>query len=174
MLENEKIKLRAVEPEDLEVLYRWENNPNYWHAGELRVPYSKFTLKQYVLSAGKDIFENKQLRLMIESKMLNKMVGTIDLFDFDIFNGRVALGLLIDEPYRGKGFAEESVLLVEEYVFNYLKVNQLYAYISETNIASGTLFEKLEYEKNCILKSWIATENGFADVALFQKFRNSI
>ena len=170
MLENEKIKLRAVEPEDLDVLYRWENNPNYWHAGELRTPHSKFTLKQYILASEKDIYESKQLRFMIESKTLNATVGTIDLFDFDIFNSRVALGLLIDEPYRGKGFAEESVVLIEKYVFNYLKINQLYAQIAETNEASTTLFVKLGYEKNCILKDWIAIENGFTNVVLFQKF----
>ena len=174
LLENEKIKLRAVEPEDLDVLYRWENNPNYWHAGELRVPYSKFALKQYILSSGENIYESKQLRFMIDSKMLNETVGTIDLFDFDVFNSRVALGLLIDEPYRGKGFAEESVMLIEKFVFDYLKINQLYAKIPEINQASGTLFVKLGYEKNCILKDWTSTETGFANVILFQKFRTSI
>ena len=171
MLENEKIKLRAVEPEDLDILYRWENNPNYWHAGELRTPYSKFALKQYILSSGKDIYENKQLRFMIESKTANKTVGTIDLFDFDVFNSRIGVGLLIDELHRGKGLAEESLMLIEEFVFYYLKINQLYAHIAETNAASGKLFEKRGFSKNCILKDWISTENGFANVALFQKFR---
>jgi len=174
MLENEKIKLRAVEPEDLEILYHWENNPNYWHAGELRVPYSKFALKQYILSARKNIYENKQLRFMIELKTLNVTVGTIDLFDFDVFNSRVSLGLLIDEPYRGKGLAEESVMLIEEFVFNYLKINQLYVQIAELNEASATLFAKLGFEKTCVLRDWISTENGFENVILYQKFRNSI
>jgi len=171
MFENEKIKLRAVEPEDLEILYRWENNPNYWHAGELRTPHSKFALKQYILTSGKNIYESKQLRFMIESKTLNKTVGTIDLFDFDVFNSRVGVGLLIDEPHRGNGLAEESVMLIEEFVFNYLKINQLYAHVAETNEISEKLFEKCGFAKTCVLKDWISAENGFANVILFQKFR---
>ena len=171
LLENEKIKLRAVEPEDLDILYRWENNPDYWHAGELRTPHSKFELKQYILSAGKNIYENKQIRFMIELKMSCETVGTIDLFDFDAFNSRVGVGLLIDEPQRGNGLAEESLKLIEEFVFCYLKINQLYAHVAETNEISEKLFLKRNFLKTGILKQWISTENGFADVTLFQKFR---
>jgi diamine N-acetyltransferase len=171
LLENEKIKLRAVEPEDLDILYRWENNPDYWHAGELRMPHSKFALKQYILSSGQNIYESKQLRFMIESKTQNKTVGTIDLFDFDAFNSRVGVGLLIDEPHRGNGLAEGSLKLIEEFVFSYLKINQLYAHVAETNETSGKLFERCGFKKACILKDWISVENGFSDVALFQLFR---
>ena len=171
LLENEKIKLRAVEPEDLDILYQWENNPDYWHAGELRTPHSKFALKQYILSSGADIYESKQLRFMIVLKAENKTVGTIDLFDFDAFNSRVGVGLLIDEPYRGNGLAEESLKLMKEFVFSYLKLNQLYAHVAETNTTSEKLFEKCGFTKTCVLKDWISEENGFSDVMLFQLFR---
>ena len=173
LLESEKIKLRAVEPEDLEVLYRWENNPDYWHAGELRTPHSKFELKQYILSSGKNIYENKQIRFMIELKSSRETVGTIDLFDFDVFNSRVGVGLLIDEPQRRNGLAEESLKLIEEFVFCYLKINQLYAHIVETNKTSENLFEKRKFVKTCVLKNWVSSENGFSDVMLFQKFREN-
>jgi len=171
LLEDEKIRLRAVEPEDLDLLYRWENNSDYWHAGEIRTPHSKFTLKQYILSSGKDIYENKQLRFMIESKEFSKIVGTIDLFDFDVFNSRIGIGLLIDEPYQNNGFASASLELIKEYVFSYLKIHQLYAHVAETNELSTKLFEKCGFGKISVLKDWISTENGFANVVLFQLFK---
>lgn len=170
LLEDEKIRLRAVEPEDLDLLYHWENNPNYWHAGEIRTLHSKFTLKQYILSAGRDIYENKQIRFMIESKELNQTVGTIDLFDFDAFNNRVGIGLLIDGDFQHKGFASAAIGLIKEYVFSYLKIHQLYAHVAETNKASAKLFEKNGFEKTCILKDWISTESGFTNVVLYQSF----
>ena len=37
-LENEIIRLRALEPEDLEPLYRWENNPDLWSLGNTMSP----------------------------------------------------------------------------------------------------------------------------------------
>jgi len=68
LLENEKLRLRAVEPQDLDRLYVWENNPALWIVGNTRQPYSKYALKQYILQSDKDIYESRQLRLMMEIK----------------------------------------------------------------------------------------------------------
>jgi len=171
LLENKNIRLRAVEPEDLDRLYAWENNTLIWDVGNTRNPYSRFTLKQYILNSGQDIYENKQLRLMMVSKKTGETVGTVDLFDFDIHNSRIALGLFVDSAHQGFGYAKESLWLVEEYVFNYLKINQLYVHISETNTASTHLFLQLNYEKNCLLKNWIKVQEGYENIILFQKFR---
>lgn len=169
-LENDILKLRAVEPEDLELLYRWENNAALWSAGNTRVPYSKFQLKQYIAKVSYDIFENGQLRLMMQEKAEGKTVGTVDLFDLDIHHSRVALGLFVAEEFQGKGFAKASLALTEDYVFNFLKINQLYAQIAEGNTDSRKLFEGnyLLYGK---LKSWIKTTEGFEDILTYQKFR---
>ena len=38
-MNNEKIRLRAMEPEDLDVLYQIENNQKLWDVGTTNVPY---------------------------------------------------------------------------------------------------------------------------------------
>lgn len=171
LLENDKIRLRAVEPQDLEQLYVWENNPTLWHVGNTRQPYSKFALKQYILQVDKDIYESKQLRLMIVDISTSRTVGTVDLFDFDIHNSRIALGLFVDATEQGKGYARAALHLIEDYVFSFLKINQLYCHIAETNTASRQMFEKEGYETNGILKNWIKTPEGFYNIILFQRFR---
>ena len=171
LLENDTIRLRAVEPEDLYRLYTWENNPQLWSVGNTRNPYSRFMLRQYIVDSDKDIYENKQLRLMMVCVKTNKTVGTVDLFDFDIHNSRIALGLFVDTASQGKGYAKTSLKLVEEYVFDYLKINQLYCHIAETNTASMRMFEQELYEKAGLFKDWIKTVNGFESVVLFQQFR---
>lgn len=35
------IRLRALEPEDLELLYSWENNLSYWVISNTITPFSK-------------------------------------------------------------------------------------------------------------------------------------
>ena len=171
MLENENIRLRAVEPEDLDRLYAWENNTRLWDVGNTRNPYSRFVLKQYIVDSDKDIYESKQLRLMMVSAQTGETVGTVDLFDFDIHNSRIALGLFVDAAYQGKGYAKQSLHLVEEYVFGYLKINQLYCHIAENNTPSIRLFEQENYYKNGLLKDWIKTVNGFENIVLFQQFK---
>lgn len=170
-LKSDIIQLRAVEPQDLEQLYTWENNPVLWYVGNTRQPYSKFALKQYILQIDKDIYESKQLRLMIVELITQKTVGTVDLFDFDIHNSRIALGLFVEVTEQGKGYARAALHLIEDYVFNFLKINQLYCHIAETNVASRQMFEKEGYETNGILKSWIKTPEGFDNIILFQRFR---
>jgi diamine N-acetyltransferase len=92
LLQNENIHLRPVEPEDLELLYRWENNPEIWSISDTRQPYSRFVLRQYIADSDKSIYEIRQLRLMIVDNISNETVGTVDLYDYDIHNSRVALG----------------------------------------------------------------------------------
>lgn len=170
ILEAENIRLRASEPEDLELLYRWENDSRFWIAGNTRVPYSRFQLKQYIANMSFDIYETKQLRLMMVDKKTNQTVGTVDLFDFDIHHSRIALGLFVAPEFQGKGYASQSLKLLEDYVFNFLKVNQLYVQIAESNLSSRILFEE-RYELNGFLKNWIKTPDGFDNILTYQKFK---
>ena len=171
LFENDKIKLRQLEPEDLELLYRWENDPTLWAVGNTRQPYSRYTLKQYILQGDKDIYEMHQLRLMIENKETGETVGTVDLFDFDIFHSRIALGLFVDPVYQGCGYAKQALKITEEYVFDFLKINQLYCHISEQNIASKSMFEKEGYEVHGLLKNWIRVGEEYENIIVFQSFR---
>lgn len=169
-LESENIRLRALEPEDLELLYDWENDSLLWITGNTRAPYSKFQLKMYISQAKNDIYLDGTLRFMIVDKTSGHVVGTIDLFDFDVHHSRVALGLFVAEKFQGKGYASQSLQLVENYVFNFLKINQLYAHVAESNLVSRKLFET-DYEQNGYLRNWLKTPDGFDNVLIFQKFK---
>ena len=93
-LSNDTITLRAIEPEDIELLFSWENDPEIWEVSHTLVPYSKYILALYIKNADKDIYESKQLRLMIDTAD-GKTIGAIDLFDFEPYHSRVGVGLLI-------------------------------------------------------------------------------
>lgn len=166
--ENDIIQLRAVEPEDLELLYSWENDSFLWVHGNTYSPFSKYAIKQYIAGI-QDIYESRQLRLIIEEKQNKQAVGTIELYDFDIHNSRIAIGILIDKKHRRKNFAFQSIRLIDNYVFDYLHLHQIYAYIAESNNASIRLFEKCNYEKKTLLIDWIRQDDKFENVFLFQK-----
>lgn len=44
-LSGTNIYLRAIEPEDLDILYQWENDSSLWVHGCTLAPFSKFTLR---------------------------------------------------------------------------------------------------------------------------------
>lgn len=172
-LNSDRIYLRAPEPEDLDFLYRWENDTALWGAGTTITPYSRYQLRRFIADSSHDIYQDKQLRLMVVLTGTKQVVGTIDLFDFDPFHGRAEVGVLVATENRRQQIASEALGLQAEYAFGFLKVNQLYAYIPVSNAASLSLFYKVGYEKTGMLKSWQRTEKGFEDVAVVQLLRSS-
>lgn len=172
-LENEELKLRALEPEDLEILYLWENDTQLWIHGNTLSPYSKLALRQYISDTqSQDIYQAKQLRLMITSKITNTVVGTIDLYEFDPHNNKVGVGILIDEKYQRKGYATQALKIIEEYTFIFLQINQLYSYIAVDNIKSISTFEKCGYLNSGTLKDWIRCNSIYKDVHIYQLLNN--
>jgi diamine N-acetyltransferase len=165
----EKIRLRALEPEDLELLYEWENNDSYWVISNTVSPFSKYTLKRYMENSHKSIYETGQLRLMIDLKEEKKTIGTIDIFDFDPFHGRAGIGILIaDEAQRKKGYASMSLKCLIDYCFRTLQLHQLYCNILANNCESIDLFKKMGFTESGIKKEWVKTTDGYLDEYTFQ------
>jgi diamine N-acetyltransferase len=168
-LQGNNIHLRALEPEDLEFIYAVENDENIWEVSNTITPYSKFLIKQYLENAHQDIYEAKQLRLVICKKGNIDAIGLIDLFEFDAKNKRAGLGIIIqNEVDRDMGFGKEALGLMINYAFEQLQLHQLYANIGTENKASESLFTTFGFEKVGVKKDWNFTNNAFHDEAVFQ------
>jgi diamine N-acetyltransferase len=164
-----KINLRALEPEDLELLYNWENNDSYWTISNTVSPFSKYTLKRYLENSHKNIYETGQLRLMIDHIPDKVTIGTIDIFDFDPFHKRAGLGILIaNETYRKNGYASMALTCLIDYCFKTLQLHQLYCNILVNNPESIDLFKKQGFVQTGIKKDWIKTSDEYLDEYLFQ------
>ena len=48
MQEKDQIVLRALEPDDVELLYNWENNRDIWKISNTQAPFSKYILQKYI------------------------------------------------------------------------------------------------------------------------------
>ena len=169
-MRSENLQLRALEPSDVDLLYKWENNAAIWHLSNTLTPFSRFALEQYVLNAGDDIFTAKQLRFMIDLHKADpvKTIGCIDMFDFDPINMRAGVGIMIVEEEREKGYASESLDLILDYSFNLLRLHQLYANVIAVNTASLELFKKKKFEVIGIKKEWIRMGDTWADEYILQ------
>jgi len=168
MLTGQNIKLRALEPSDLELLYKWENDTSIWKVSQTITPFSKDILSRYLENAHQDIFTAKQLRLMIEKDGIP--LGTVELFDFDPIHLRCGIGVwIVDEEHRRKGYAKEALQLIINFAFSYLHLNQIYCNISSHNQASINLFSALDFQLVGQKLKWNKTPNGWEDELLFQR-----
>ena len=151
-LTGKQIELRAVEPEDLDALYRWENDSSLWIYGSTVSPFSRYLLKQYIENYTADIARDKQLRLIIMRKESRQVIGAIDCFDYDITNRKAAIGLLIDPDHKRQGFGRDALETFIEYAFRFLHLHQLYVHIPVCNTASIALFRTCGFHESTRLK----------------------
>lgn len=162
------ISLRALEPNDADIIYTWENDPEVWRISNTVAPYSRFDIDQYIMNSG-DIYSSKQLRLMmILTENPDVTVGAIDLFDYDPLHRRAELGILVDNQYRGKGFAQEAIELIKEYAFNTLNLHQLYCYVPVNREINLHLFTKCGFILTGTRQQWRWSKDHFTDEHLLQ------
>lgn len=77
-LEGRRIRLRAVEPQDAEVLYAWENDPAVWAVSGTTEPFSREQIERFIdrQLQGGDLVRTGQLRLMIETREAEEKAST--------------------------------------------------------------------------------------------------
>lgn len=171
-LENENINLRALEPEDLDILYRWENDTSVWQLGNTLAPFSRFVLKQYLENAHRDIYDLRQLRMLIQLKLNQRPIGAIDLFEFDPAHHRAGIGILIADPGdRGKGYAREALTTMKEYAFGVLMLHQLWCNVGAGNHDSLKLFQASGFVPVGEKKDWHFTGQSYENEILLQLIR---
>jgi diamine N-acetyltransferase len=163
------LKLRAMEPSDIDLMYEWENDPETWVYSNTQTPFSRFYLEQYIINSHCDIYSEKQLRLMIVNQQ-GITVGCVDLFEFDPKNKRTGLGILIDRNHRKKGYASETLDIVIDYARNTLALHQLFCNISGDNKTSLNLFQKKGFALAGVKKQWLLKDNKWLDEHFLQLF----
>ena len=169
LLKYGKVSLRPLEPDDIDLLYQWENDMSVWEISNTKTPYSKHILAQYIKQSTKDIYETRQLRLIIMSES-GLPVGAIDLFDFEPYHLRAGVGILIhNTENRLRGYASDALEAISSYALEVLGMKQLYANISADNTNSVNLFIKAGFQQAGLKKNWLKTSKGWKDEYLYQK-----
>ncbi len=168
ILQGKKVILRALEPEDLDFLFTTENNTNFWQISNTQVPFSRFVLKQYIENSHLDIYEAKQVRLIIEEIKTKTAIGMIDLFDFNPQHHRAGIGILVHKEYQKAGFASDALSLLITYCFKTLNLHQIFANITPDNNQSIKLFKTYGFKKSGNKKDWLFTYGEYKDELIFQ------
>ena len=167
MLNNDFIRLRAVEPADVEFLFETENDTSLWKVSETQVPFSRSTMKKYAESVH-DLNQQGQFRYIVERIEDNKRLGMIDLFDYNAMNNRVGVGIVVLPEYQNSGVASAALELLINYAKSHLVLKQVHCSIQANNDNSIRLFEKQGFVKVGERKQWYRTANGWEDELLFQ------
>ena len=164
---NPIVKLRAIEPEDLDLLYRIENDRKLWNVGNSNVPYSRYTLHDYVANASDDIYADRQVRMMVENRA-GEVIGIADVVNFDPGHRRAEVGLIILDAFRRQGYGRSTLEAIADYALTVLHLHQLYAYVDLSNEASLHLFRQMGYQSSAHIADWLFDGREYHDAVLMQ------
>lgn len=196
-MERGEVRLRALEPEDVDRLYIWENDRDMWPFGGTRAPLSRHQLWEYATNYDANPFAAGQLRLIIElatapdnaipqssqssqsshnsqnsqnSHSSPIPCGVIDLYDIDPVNSRAMVGIMVAPQWRSRGIATRALELVGEYCRDTLGLATIASEVASDNLPSIRLFGgKAAYRQVGERPSWYRRGERFVSALLFQK-----
>lgn len=161
--------LRAMEPEDLDALYRIENDRDVWDVGENNVPYSRYILHDYIANASADIYADKQVRMVVENEE-GLLVGVADVVNFCPSHARAEVSIVICREHRKKGYARAAIRQIMDYALRTLHLHQLYAVVREDNIPSLNMFSSLGFKSKMVLEDWLFDGKDYHNAVVMQFF----
>ncbi len=163
-----EVRLRALEPDDVDKLYIWENNPALWQFGNVKAPMSRHQLWEYAQNYNADPFAAGQLRLIIELQP-QIACGIVDLYDVDAINSRAMVGIMVSLKYRRQKIASRALALLEDYCHNTLNLHGLAADVAIDNEPSIALFKSAGYTCCGQKPDWYRRNRRYISAMTFHK-----
>ena len=172
-ISEDRLFLRALEPEDEPLLYDIENRREAFLIGENRIPFSHDYLQRFIYaSLQENFFSSGQLRLIAGRNTPEGMaeaVGIVDFFNYEAFHRRAETGIVVCPAFRTRGMGEKILELACTYARNQRNLHQLYAEVAANNENSLKLFAKCGFERCGLRRQWLLQAGQWTDVVLWQK-----
>lgn len=155
-LPTKRLVLRFLKETDLPGLYDIYSQAEvmrYWNFS----PWTEFAqAQQMLLDTLSDYQTGYGLRLGIERRSDQALVGICSLFNFNEHSRRAELGYALGRAYWRSGYMNEALQALLEYAFQSMQLNRLEADIDPRNLASAKTLERLGFKLEGQLRErWI-------------------
>lgn len=157
-----KVKLRAIEEEDLELLHKWANDPEIWYMLDgWHFPSSREYQKRWFLSLLDDQLNQ---RFAIEAPDVG-LIGTANLIQIDWKNNHAFHGMMLgDKDVRGKGYGIDTIMAIMRYAFEELHLERLDGSMIEYNTISLNVYcKKCGWKEEGRMRNWYFRKNRYWD-----------
>ena len=165
--QSDRIRLRAVEPDDWEVFYAW-NQDDEMARGLDRIwfPQSREAVRRWAAEASVRRPDNDAFHWVIED-LAGTILGSISTHDCDRRNGTFAYGVNILPEHRRRRYASEAIRVVLRYYFQELGYQKVTVQVHAFNDASIGLHERLGFQREGRLRRMVFTRGRHFDSLVF-------
>ncbi|MGA2331875.1 MAG: UDP-4-amino-4,6-dideoxy-N-acetyl-beta-L-altrosamine N-acetyltransferase [Syntrophales bacterium] len=163
MIVGKRIKLRAIEYEDLPLIIKWRNDPDIYQYFYEYEPLSLVSQRKWF----ENFLQKKDEKLwIIESIADNEAIGTLGLARIDWRNRKAEWGriFIYPEKYRRKGYGAEAISLLLQYSFDHINLNRLCCDAFANNERVISLYKEFGFKEEGLFRQYIFKNGQYRDV----------
>ena len=147
MIVNGRIILREKQPDDALEDYAWETDPELAKldaAPVMTIPYDVY-LTDYTYELDHQYRNSRQFSVDTKD---GKHIGNCSYYNIDRFRNETELGIMIgDRDYWNKGYGEEIINTLIQYIFEQTRIKRVYLKTLDWNLRAQACFKKCGFKQ---------------------------
>ncbi|MCZ2127662.1 MAG: GNAT family N-acetyltransferase [Anaerolineales bacterium] len=141
-----KIRLRAVEREDIKKFHEWVNDPQVTINISMYLPMSLEDETAWFEGFSKMDRHERPLAIEIRKNKTWKIIGNCGVFNLDFRNGNAELGIMIgDKTEWNKGYGTDAMTALSRHCFETLDLHRVYLRVYESHVRAARAYEKVGF-----------------------------
>jgi diamine N-acetyltransferase len=174
MIYGERIRLRAVEREDIPRFVEWLNDPEVTAGLLINLPLASWDETRWFENLASRPAEGRPLAVDVGQPDGNWIhIGNVGLEQIEWVNRTAEFGIFIgDKSFWNNGYGTEVTHLTLKHGFETLNLNRIYLYVFETNPGAIRAYEKAGFVHEGKLRQSIYRNGRYIDVLLMSILRS--
>lgn len=172
MIYSERIRLRAVEREDVKKYFEWVNDPEVTFGLSLYLPMSMTDEEKWFERMSTRAPDEKPFAIEVRAGDGWRLIGNCSFFDIDSVAHCGELGIMIgDKSLWNQGLGTETMGLLLRHGFETLNLNRISLKVYADNPRAKHAYEKAGFVHEGTLREAVFKRGKFSDIHMMSVLR---
>ncbi|MEO6705452.1 MAG: GNAT family protein [Ginsengibacter sp.] len=167
MLETKRIKLRPIEINDNEEVFKYRSDAET-NQYQGFVPKELKEVDEFIAKNPTEFNQPESwFQLVIIEKESGEIIGDVGVHFIGEDGFQCELGCTVSKKQQGKGFATEAMKITIDYLFNSLNKHRIIGSVDPENVSSIRLLERLSFRKEAHFKESLWVDEKWVDDVIY-------
>ncbi len=167
-----RVRLRAVEREDVKKFYEWVNDPDVTFGLSLYLPMSMLDEEKWFERAAGRAPDEKPLAIELRAGDGWRLIGNCAFFGIDSVARSGEFGIMIgDKSLWNQGLGTETVGLILRHGFETLNLNRVVLHVFADNPRAVRAYEKAGFTREGTLREAVFKHGKYSDMHIMSVLR---
>lgn len=169
ILKSDDFVLKKIEDHHLDDVYEIYSNDNVFEYCGIIPKHNRDTVKNMIGHFERDFTKRSRVKWgVFASTDSDRLLGIIELLDFNLKINMVSIGYFLAEAQWGRGIATEAVRMLVEFLFTDVNVNRIQAEVMPANENSKKVLLKNGFIKEGMLRqATLWSGKGVVDLEIY-------